>query len=157
MLEAREITFETLSRIMNLDVEKEQQDNVAPNSVTIAQNAYEPAGWVRGLWDGDSPIGLIAMLNPSVESPSFEAEDPTDAAFLWRLMIDKSQQGKGYGGMAMEIAFEQARLWGMPRFQTSCVPGEHSPQAFYEKCGLKATGRVIDGEVELIGPTPPKA
>ena len=156
-LEAREITYETLSKIMRLSVEEAQKENVAPNAVTIAQNVYEPAGWVRGLWDADTPIGLIAMINPAIESPSFEAGDPTDAAYLWRLMIDKAHQGKGYGHLALNIAFAQARAWGMPRFHTSCVPGEASPQKFYEKHGLRPTGRIVDDEVELMGPTPPTA
>ena len=154
-LEAREITYETLRQIMNLGVEDAQKENVAPNAVTIAQNVYEPAGWVRGLWDGDTPIGLIAMINPAIKSPSFEEGDPTDAAYLWRLMIDKAHQGKGYGHLALGIAFAQARAWEMPRFQTSCVPGPHSPQVFYEQHGLSPTGRIVDGEVELMGPTPP--
>lgn len=153
-LEARAIDFYNLSKILKLGVHADQKDNVAPNSVTIAQNIYEPAGWVRGLWDGDTPIGLIAMINPAIESPSFEEGDPTDAAYLWRLMIDKQHQGKGYGRLAIGIAFNKAREWNMPRFQTSCVPGPHSPQKFYELLGLKPTGRIVEEEVELMGPTP---
>jgi len=153
-LEAREIDFHNLSKIMKLTIADNQKGYVAPNSVTIAQNAYEPAGWVRGLWDADVPIGLVAMINPSIPSPSFEDGDPTDAAYLWRLMIDKSQQRKGYGKLAMEIAFQKAREWNMPRFQTSCVPGDQTPQKFYESLGLMPTGRMVDGEVELMGPTP---
>ena len=49
-LKAVEINAHTLSRIMKLSVTEAQRKNVAPNSVTIAQNAYEPAGRARGLW-----------------------------------------------------------------------------------------------------------
>lgn len=153
-LEARKIDFHNIGKIMNLSVSAEQDIYVAPNSVTIAQCAYEPAGWLRGLWDGDTPVGLIAMINPLIPSPSFEEGDPTDAAYLWRLMIDQNHQRKGYGKRALEIGFETARRWGLRRFHTSCVPGMHSPQKFYESMGLAPTGQIIDNEVELMRPVP---
>ncbi len=153
-LETREITFETLSQIIDLSVETAQKANVEANVLTIAQNIYEPAGWVRGLWDADRPIGLIAMVNPHKESPRFKDRNPQDAAHLWRLMIDKNHQNKGYGALAMEIAFAQARAWGMPMLQNTCVQGPQSPRIFYEKCGLTATGRMIAGEIEMMGSVP---
>lgn len=154
MLETREIDFFNLSAVLALEISKSQAGYVAPNAVTIAQNAYEPAGWLRGLWDGDTPVGLIAMVNPTIKSPSFEEGDLKDAAYLWRLMIDENHQRKGYGKQAMEIAFAQAREWQHPKLQTSCVPGAFTPQPFYERLGMVATGRIIDDEVELICDVP---
>ena len=154
-LAPRALSYETLTSILNLAVSDEQQAYVAPNAYTVAQNTFEKGGWVRGLWDGETPVGLIAMIDPAIESPSAEPDDPKDCAYLWRLMIDKNQQGKGYGKLAMDIAFEQARAWGYAKFLTSCVPGPHTPQPFYESVGLRPTGRLVDGEVELAGKTPP--
>ena len=130
-LKAVEINAHTLSKIMKLSVTEAQRKNVAPNSVTIAQNAYEPAGRARGLWHRAPPVRLIAMIT--------------------------AHQGKGYGHQALQIAFANAREWGMPRFHTSCVPEDASPQGFYEKHGLRPTGRIVDGEVEMMGPTPAAA
>ncbi|MEE9454556.1 MAG: GNAT family N-acetyltransferase [Paracoccaceae bacterium] len=151
---AKEIDFHTLHAIMDLKTRPDQQHLVAPNSVTVAQFHYEPSGWLRGLWAGETPVGLIAMINPQIESPSFEEGDSTDAAYLWRLMIDQGQQGKGYGHQAMHIAFAQARAWSFAKFQTSCVPGENCPIPFYEACGLQKTGQIVGGEIELMGPVP---
>jgi len=47
------------------------------------------------------------MINPLIESPSFEEGDPLDAAYLWRLMIADEQQGKGYGGEALQLPFSK--------------------------------------------------
>lgn len=154
MIEAREIDFYTLSPIIKLKVRADQEDLVAPNSVTVAQFHYEPAGWMRGLWIGGTPVGLIAMINPLIESPSFEEGDATDAAYLWRLMIADDHQGKGYGGEAIAIAFQQTRKWGLPKLQTSVVPGDNCPAPFYEKHGLMRTGKMLDKELELMGATP---
>lgn len=154
MLEAREIGMANLSEILDVKVLPYQEKYVAPNAVTVAQFHYEPSAWMRGLWDGDMAVGLIAMINPSIESPSFEEGDPDDGGYLWRLMIGVDHQGKGYGRQAMQVAFDQARAWGFDKLYTSTVPGENSPQVFYEKQGLTATGRMLDGEVELVGPIP---
>lgn len=154
MIEAREVTFFNLSALIKLKVRADQEHLVAPNSVTIAQFHYEPAGWVRGLWDGDAPVGLIAMINPLIESPSFEEGDRTDAAYLWRLMIGDEHQGKGFGGEALAVAFQQARLWGLPYLQTSVVPGENCPAPFYERNGMEKTGNMLDKEIELLASVP---
>jgi diamine N-acetyltransferase len=154
LIEAREIDFYTLSPIIKLKVRADQEHLVAPNSVTISQYHYEPAGWVRGLWDGDTPVGLIAMINPLIESPSFEEGDALDAAYLWRLMIADEHQDKGYGGEAIAIAYQQTRAWGLPKLQTSVVPGKNCPMPFYEKHGLVQTGKMLDKEIELMGVVP---
>lgn len=154
ILGAQEVTFFNLSALMKLKVRSDQEHLVAPNSVTIAQFNYEPAGWVRGLYDDDEPVGLIAMVTPHIESPSFEEGDPTDAAYLWRLMIADDHQGKGYGTQAMQIAFQQTHKWGFDKLNTSCVQGKNSPVAFYEALGLVRTGRTVHDEIELMGPAP---
>ena len=150
MIEPREIDFYTLSPIINLKVRADQEHLVAPNAITIAQYHYEPAGWVRGLWDGETPVGLIAMINPLIESPSFEDGDRMDAAYLWRLMIADVHQGKGYGAQAIDIAFRQARAWGFSKLNTSVVPGENCPMPFYERLGLEQTGEKFGEEIELM-------
>ena len=150
MIDAREIDFYSLSPVINLRVRADQEHLVASNAITIAQDRYEPAGWVRGLWNDETPVGLIAMINPLIESPSFEEGDRTDAAYLWRLMIADEHQDKGYGGEAIAIAFQQAREWGLPYLQTSVVPGENCPAPFYEQHGLMRTGAVLDEELELL-------
>ena len=150
MLEAREITFENLSALLKLKVSDAQDKYVAPNAVTIAQYHYEPAGWVRGLYDGETAVGLLAMINPSISSPSFEDGDPTDGGYMWRLLIGEEHQGKGYGRQAVEIAKNLCREWGYKKLYTSAVPGDLTPIPFYESCGLHKTGRMLDGEVELV-------
>ncbi len=150
MIEARDVDFYNLSALLKLKVSDAQDKYVAPNAVTIAQYHYEPAGWVRGLFDGDTAVGLLAMLDPSIASPSYEDGDPTDGGYMWRLLIGAEHQGKGYGRQAVEIAKNLCRDWGYTKLYTSAVPGDLTPIPFYESCGLRQTGRMLDGEVELV-------
>ena len=118
---------------------------------------YEADGsftWVRGLWAGDTAVGLIAMVDLHPDHPDLTADDPKNAAYLWRLMIDKAHQGKGYGRDAMQIAFRQARAWGRDTFCVDVADREDSALGFYRRFGLEPTDRVVHGERMLIGPVP---
>ncbi len=150
VLESREIEFGNLSALLKLKVMPSQEKFVAPNSVTVAQYHYEPSAWMRSLWFDDQVVGMVSMINPAIESPSFEEGDRTDGAYLWRLMIGSDFQGKGYGRAAMDIVMEQTRRWGYSKLYTSLVPGEGTPQPFYEAIGMTLTGRVLDKELELL-------
>ncbi|MCG8545373.1 MAG: GNAT family N-acetyltransferase, partial [Alphaproteobacteria bacterium] len=143
-----------LGEIMDLRVRDDQKDLVAPNAITIAQSHYEPFTWVRGLWAGDTAVGLIAMVDLHPDHPDLTADDPKNAAYLWRLMIDKAHQGKGYGREAMQIAFRQARAWGRDTFCVDVADREDSALGFYRRFGLEPTDRVVHGERMLIGRVP---
>lgn len=149
MLERREITRETLGALLKLKVRPDQDHLVAPNPVTIAQCAYEqPGGYVWGLWDGDTAVGLLAMIHPG-EYPHMEAGDDLEGAYIWRLMIGADHQGKGYGAAAIAECCAQARDWGLPRVATSVVQADDSNIGFYEKLGFRRTGGIVDDEIVL--------
>ena len=156
VLEAREIERETLRQILRLKVGEAQAGFVASNAVTIAQAAYEPCAWLRGLWVGETPVGLMAMIDLRPEHPDHEPGLTDDSAYLWRLMIDEAQQGRGYGVQAMELAFAQARAWGRGRFLVHVAEEPGSALPLYRRFGLVPTDRVDDGERLLAGPTPRK-
>ena len=149
MLERREITRDTLRPLLQLKVRADQDHLVAPNAVTIAQCAYEqPGGYVWGLWDAETPVGLLAMIHPR-EYPHLEAGDDLNGAYIWRLMIAADHQGKGYGAAAIDECCAQARDWGLPRVATSVVDTPDNNIGFYEKLGFTRTGAIVDDEIVL--------
>ncbi|MEO1680952.1 MAG: GNAT family N-acetyltransferase [Pseudomonadota bacterium] len=148
MTERRDVTRDHLRTLFRLKVKPEQDGQVAPNAITLAQAAYEPGGYVWGLWDGDAPVGLMAMIHP-LESPD-TSEDLRDAAYVWRLMIDAAHQGAGHGRAALREVALQAQAWGMPRVALSAVETELGAIPFYERFGFVRTGRIVHGEVEFV-------
>lgn len=149
-MERRPVTRETVDALIGLDVAAGQEGLVAPNAVTLAQAAYEqPGAYVWGLWDAAVPVGLMAMVHPG-EYPWLDNADDPEAAYLWRLMIAARHQGRGLGRAAVGEAFAQARAWGLPRLAVTVVPRDGSALGFYERLGFARTGRVVDGEVQLI-------
>lgn len=148
MIDCREITDADVDRLLDLEVRDDQEHLVASNPVTIAQAHYRPHSWLRGLWSGDQAVGLIAMIDLP------DSDNPENAAYLWRLMIDREHQGKGYGRQAIDHAFEQARRWQRDNLCLHVCEGEGSAQTLYSRFGLEPTGRVDDDEIFLMGPVP---
>lgn len=79
------------------------------------------------------------------------AVDPADPeVFLWRLMVDAGEQGKGYGWAAMQLILAHVRTLSHAKtFATSYVPGAGCPEPFYRKLGFEETGEEDDGELIL--------
>ncbi len=149
MLERRAITRDTLGAVLRLKVRSDQEHLVAPNAVTVAQCAYEqPGGYVWGLWDGETAVGLLAMIHPREYEHLEDGDDP-GGAYIWRLMIAAEQQGKGYGAAAIAECLAQARDWGLPRLATSVVDSDNSNIRFYERLGFRRTGAIVDDEIVL--------
>ena len=98
MLELREVTKENLIEITDLEMEDEQKGFVEDNLFSIAECYLYDEFVPKGIYDGDTPVGFVLY---------YFVEDDPDYVFLHRIMIDKHQQGKGYGLAAMELCFRE--------------------------------------------------
>lgn len=144
-IELREITRDTVVDIVKLDAGDDRRQ-VAPNAVSIAQAYFEPAAWFRAVWRGDQPVGFVMLYDPTLtsapESPHF---------YLWRLMIDKAQQGRGYGHAAVERLVEHVRTRpGAAELRVSHVPQAQALARFYQSLGFRYTGEQDDGELVMV-------
>jgi diamine N-acetyltransferase len=136
----REITEDTVRAICRLAVTEKQSNFVAPNAVSIAQAHFSKYAWFRAVYADEEPVGFV-MLYDDPEKPEY---------FLWRLMTDARYQGMGFGRRAMELLIDYVRTRpNATELMTSCVPGDGSPQGFYEKLGFELTGEKEDEEVLL--------
>jgi diamine N-acetyltransferase len=153
-LERRDVTRETLWPLIRLEVRPDQRDLVSSNMKTFAEAPYETGSRVWGLWDGDVPVGLMAMVNPG-EYPWHRPEDDREAAYLWRLMVAAPFQGRGYGRQAIALAVGVARDWGCPRITAGVADVPHGNMGFYERLGFRWTGRYEEGEKVIVKDLPP--
>ena len=153
-IEARAVDRGNLRALLDIKVRDDQRHLVASNAVTIAQVSYEPYSWLRGLWMGDQAVGLVAMIDLRPDHPDVGPNDPKNAAYLWRLMIEATQQHKGYGRQAIVLAFQQARIWERDTLCLHVSEREGNALAFYRRFGLEPTGRVDTGEAVLTAPVP---
>ena len=114
----------------------------------VAYAHGKPRYWTVN--DGDEVVGFV-MLSDGV-APEVVRDDPhmISPYFLWRLLIDHRHQRRGYGAAALDALVEYVRARpDADALYTSAVPGEGSPQPFYERYGFVPTGDIADDEVVL--------
>ncbi len=142
----REVTAQTVRAVTDLRVSTLQQSYVASNAVSIAQAYFHPEAWFRAVYVDDTPVGFAMLEDPTLLTDRIGHAQ----VGLWRFMIDERHQGRGYGRAALGLLIEHVRTRpGQTKLRTSCVPGPHSPIAFYERCGFRRTGELDDAEEVL--------
>ena len=78
-----------------------------------------------------------------------DAEDEDDRYWLWRFMIDKNEQGKGYGQAALKEIIQYFKDNGAGRILLSTEPENQCGVHIYHKAGFMETGEVDDGEAVM--------
>ena len=147
MINLRDITKSNLISIIDLDVSEHQKDQVASNAVSIAQGHYSNSAWFKGIFNDDIAVGFV-MLDLIIEK---------NKCFLWRFMIDKKYQGKGYGKIALTQVIDYVKSLNVfDEIKTSYVPSENGAEGFYKNFGfidpygiMKEFGLEGSDEIEL--------
>ena len=128
---------------------REDQPFVASNKVSLQQadetNAEMP-GVARpfAIYADDRLVGFCMFAF----SP--EEEDPDDRYWLWRFMIDKNEQGKGYGQAALQEIIKYFKDNGADMLYLSTEPENELGLHLYRKAGFRETGIISDDETVLM-------
>lgn len=140
MVLLKEIKEEKLFyQILNLQVEESQKNFVAPNAYSLAEAWFHERiarPFAIALQDG-TPVGFC-MGCVDVKKPYFG---------VWRLMVDRKHQGKGYGRRALKELVAYLKAEGAPEVFLSYEPENTVAAALYRSEGFVETGEVDDGEL----------
>lgn len=142
----REITEETVGKVLRLKVAPGQEQFVATNAESIAEAHFSKLAWFRAIYADETPVGFAMLEEPDPDASG----DNDDAAhyYLWRLMIAADHQRKGFGRRAIALLVDHVRAQpGATALLTSYVPGDEGPRDFYHKLGFVDTGEMDEGEV----------
>ena len=147
-MELIELTAENWTRAIELEVHEDQKEFVASNVKTIAQSKFYPEIIVKALGNKKEKImvGLVAYFPTS----ELIDEDMKDTAFIMRFMVDKNQQGKGYGRELLDLVIKEIKV-AVPntkKVNLTVLPNNSGAIGFYEKVGFVATGRELFDELE---------
>ena len=110
MLELKKINRKNVGEILKLEVFDNQKSFVAPNNISIIE-AYlaiieNDHVFTFGIYNDDVPVGFL-MIGFDVNSDDADAPKIAKGNYnIWRLMIEKTFQGKGFGKKAIELALE---------------------------------------------------
>ena len=112
MVHLEELNKYNVWDVIELTVKKEQESFIAGNEWSLVHayvgNKTEGAVYPFGIFDDDKAVGflMIAYDYGEVCNDPDAPEISQKNYFLWRLMIDEEEQGKGYGKKAVELALE---------------------------------------------------
>ena len=143
----REITEEDRAAVLALRVPPEQQRFVGSVQDALDDAADYPHAnpWYRAVYADEEPVGFV-MLSWNVRP---QPPDIIGPWFLWKILIDRRYQGRGYGADAVRQVAALIRAEGATELLTSYVPEDGGPAGFYRRLGFTPTGDV-DADGELI-------
>ncbi|MBQ6588821.1 MAG: GNAT family N-acetyltransferase [Butyrivibrio sp.] len=155
MLRLERVNGKNVWELLKLNVSDEQKSFVAANDTSIieAYTAITGNGYAFpfGIYDGEIPVGFL-MIGFDIDDYWEDAPEIAKGNYnLWRLMIDKKYQGKGYGKEAVKLALDYIRTkpCGEAEFCWLSYEPENKVAAdLYRSFGFEETGE-MDGE-ELI-------
>ena len=110
-----EVGIKNFDELIDLAPEKSQYGFVADNSYSLAE-AYANIADGRyakpfGIYAGDEPVGFL-MIGYDISDEDADREKfplLVGSYLIWRFMIDKKHQKKGYGREALKLALDFVR------------------------------------------------
>lgn len=157
MIKLEKINGKNIWDILKLHVSEKQKHFVASNDISIIEAYTAITGnghaFPFGIYEDDTPIGFLMV--------GFDTDDYWDDApviakgnyNLWRLMIDKRYQGKGYGKEAVRLALEFIKTFPCGKAEycwLSYEPKNEIASQLYRSFGFVETGEMYEEELIAI-------
>lgn len=156
MIHLQKIDLTNIWKITNLSVNKEQESFVAPNDISILEAyAATASGYTAlpfAIYNDGEPVGFVMFgydTDGDEDSPAIAA----GSYCIWRFMIDKKFQGKGYGKAALKAAIDYVKTGpcGQAEFcWLSYEPENTVAKALYCSMGFAENGEVCGEEIVSV-------
>lgn len=146
VFEVRPVTDNNVDELIKLKTTEEQEKFVASVAKSLAQASVRPAGRPLGLYVNGQPVGFLLLWDARRDP---DLAERADQLYIWRLVIDARFQRQGHGQAAMRWLIEEGRRIGVAGIGLSHVP-ENPVGKFYEAFGFRYTGKVNEGEHEMV-------
>jgi diamine N-acetyltransferase len=142
----QEITDRNRDAVVGLRVAPEQERFVASVQESLDEAVATPRAnpWYRAIYAGEDPVGFVMLSWDVTPEPGI-----IGPWFLWRLLIDRRHQRRGYGSAALARVVEIVRAAGGTALLSSFQAGDGEPWPFYERLGFEQTGAFEDGEAVI--------
>ena len=131
-----DITEDNWRAVIALKLDAEQEDLVASNLYSIAESRFDPDARPRAVYAGKRIVGFLMY---DVQSRK---------ASIYRFMIDRKHQDKGYGRAALNHALDEIKaIPRMKKISIGYMPDNPVAKPFYASFGFVEVGKDEDGEV----------
>ena len=161
MLHLEQITYKNVWDIVDLKVTRAQRNFVADNVYSIVtaysvQNSGARA-FPFGIYNGRKPVGFVMIGFNDGTLYDVEDIEPAKVSFnnysIWRLMIDKRYQGRGYGREAIGLALDFVRTFPCGKAEycfISWEPENEVAAKLYRSCGFVENGEKDGDEIIAV-------
>ena len=154
MIRLEKISENNLPAVLSLQVSEAQKEFVAPNSVSLGE-AYIAVtshghAYPFCIYEDETPVGFCMIGYGADDAWTDAPAIARDSYNIWRLMIDRRFQGRGYGRAAMEriLAFIRTYPCGPAAFcWLSYEPENLAAKRLYASFGFRETGEWDGNEV----------
>ena len=140
----RKITEDNFIDAFNLKLRKDQEEFVSHPIRSLAQAyVYRDQCQPFGIYNGDAMVGYVMVIY-DYDVPEYD---------IWHMMIDETQQGKGFGKAAFKLVLEyiKSKPFGdSGRVALTCNKKNPCAMMLYKSFGFEPTGNEDDGEIELV-------
>lgn len=156
MIYLKEITNKNIWKVCALEPFDEQKDFVAENIQSLAE-AYATRNEGNNalplaVYQDDELIGFV-MIGKGTVGNEEESDLIKENYCLWRLMIDKKFQGKGYGKQTMDAVMALIRTFPFGPAQKvwlSYEPENTRAKEIYNKYGFVENGEMCGNEIVAV-------
>lgn len=143
MVKIRPITEENFLDAFRLALAPGQEEFVSHPIRSLAQAyVYRDQCQPFGIYAADHMVGYVMVIYDQ-DVPEYD---------IWHMMIDKEEQGRGYGSKALDEVLEYIRtkpFGDSNRIALTCNKNQPIARRLYEKKGFRATGNEDGDELEL--------
>lgn len=137
------ISEENFIDVFNLKLSKEQEAFVSHPIRSLAQAyVYRTQCQPFGIYADEKVVGYVMAIY-DYDIPEYD---------IWHMMIDESQQGKGYGKAALKLLLDYIKdkpFGDSDRVALTCNKDNTVALELYKSMGFELTGNSDDDEVEL--------
>ena len=138
------LSEDNMQQCFNLKVACDQMQYIASNEESWkAAKENEKVARPFAVYCDEKMIGFTMFAFDE------DYEDPDDRYWLWRLMIDESFQGKGYGTAALQRIIQYFKDHGANNIRLSTKDTNTNALSLYHKAGFRDTGEMNDKEIVL--------
>lgn len=156
MIYLKEITNKNIWKVCALEPFDEQKDFVAENIQSLAE-AYATRNEGNNalplaVYQDDELIGFV-MIGKGTVGNEEESDLIKENYCLWRLMIDRKFQGKGYGKQTMDAVMALIRTFPFGQAQKvwlSYEPENTRAKEIYNKYGFVENGEMCGNEIVAV-------
>jgi diamine N-acetyltransferase len=136
-----DVTEDNWEAVVDLELDEAQEYLVASNAYSLAESKFDPDARPRAVYAGKRVVGFLMY-------EVRKAKDKSRKASIYRFMIDRKYQGKGYGREALAQALDEIKaVPRMKKISIRYMAENPIAKAFYGSFGFVEIGRDEDDEV----------